>query len=188
VSVTVAGQTFAGLDLAGSTSWTFTTAAPTQDGCPCSLFPPTATPAVAAADDTASVELGVRIVPQSDGVITGIRFYKGPGNGGTHVGSLWSAAGVRLAQVTFTGETATGWQTAYFATPVPVTAGQTYTASYLAPQGRYSATSDAFGSALTNGPLTAPATTNGVYRYGGGFPSSSFRSTNYWVDVLYQRS
>ena len=53
-----------------------------------------------------------------DGFVTGVRFYKGTGNTGTHVGSLWSSTGTRLATVTFTNETATGWQTASFGQPV----------------------------------------------------------------------
>ena len=53
------------------------------------------------------------------GTINGIRFYKGAGNGGTHLGHLWTNGGALLAEATFTGETASGWQTARFATPVP---------------------------------------------------------------------
>ena len=52
------------------------------------------------------------------GFITGVRFFKSTGNTGTHTGSLWTAAGSRLATVTFTGETASGWQTATFASAV----------------------------------------------------------------------
>ena len=48
----------------------------------------------------------------------GVRFYKGTGNTGTHVGSLWSPSGERLAQATFSNESATGWQSVTFATPV----------------------------------------------------------------------
>ena len=36
-----------------------------------------------------------------------------------HVGSLWSSTGTRLGQVTFTNESASGWQQASFATPDP---------------------------------------------------------------------
>ena len=36
------------------------------------------------------VELGLRFTPTVDGFVTGVRFYKGAGNTGTHVGSLWS--------------------------------------------------------------------------------------------------
>ena len=40
---------------------------------------------------------GVVLEPSRNGLVTAIRFYKGPGNGGTHTGSLWSATGTRLA-------------------------------------------------------------------------------------------
>ena len=40
------------------------------------------------------------------------------------------AAGQQLATGTFANETASGWQTLTFATPVTVVGGQTYTASY----------------------------------------------------------
>lgn len=145
----------------------------------------TEVPAVVAGTDPAAVELGMSFTPSVAGSVTGIRFYKGTGNGGTHTGTLWSAAGVNLATVTFTGESATGWQTAQLTTPVNLAAGTTYVVSYLAPQGRYSYTSAYFATAKTTGPLTAAASVNGRYRYGtaGGFPSTSFNATNYFVDV-----
>uniref|UniRef100_UPI003564447C DUF4082 domain-containing protein n=1 Tax=Actinotalea sp. TaxID=1872145 RepID=UPI003564447C len=40
----------------------------------------------------------------------------------------------------------------------------------------------------TVGPLTAPAAGNGRYRYGGGFPTSTWNATNYFVDVVYEQS
>ena len=40
-----------------------------------------------------------------------MRFYKSPGETGTHVGRIWTEGGTQLAQVTFTGETTSGWQT-----------------------------------------------------------------------------
>ncbi|KFF60502.1 hypothetical protein JF66_04230 [Cryobacterium sp. MLB-32] len=123
----------------------------------------------------------------SAGSVTGIRFYKGPSNTGTHVGNLWSSSGVKLASVTFSGETGSGWQTADLATPVALTAGEIYTVSYLAPQGGYSYTAGYFDTAKTSGGLTAAATVNGRYLYGagGGFPTSSFKSTNYFVDIAF---
>ena len=57
-----------------------------------------------------------------NGLIKGIRFYKGAANTGTHIGSLWIATGTLLAPATFTGETASGWQQVNFATPVAITA------------------------------------------------------------------
>jgi hypothetical protein len=181
-------------DAAGNTmtpfSWSFTTAAAGGSGCPCSIWASTATPATAAASDNSAVELGVKFRTTSAGFITALKFYKGSGNTGTHTGSLWNTGGTRLATVTFTGESATGWQTATLTSPVSVSANTTYIASYHAPVGRYSVNSNGFASAVTRGPLTALASGtdggNGVYRYGAsGFPSSTYQATNYWVDVVF---
>lgn len=84
------------------------------------------------------------------------------------MGSLWNSAGTRLAQVTFTNETATGWQTATLATPVALVTGQTYVVSYRAPNGRYSSTSGFFNQTYTSGVFTASGPNNGRYRYGTG--------------------
>ncbi|GAA2760804.1 DUF4082 domain-containing protein [Actinopolymorpha rutila] len=174
-------------------TWTFTTAA-TTSGCPCTLWPNTTTPATAATADNSAVEVGVKFRAGQDGFVTGIRFYKGSGNTGTHVGSLWTRTGTKLASVTFTGETATGWQQATFASPVPVTAGTTYVASYFAPVGRYANNSGYFANTATSrGPLTALRNgtdgLNGLYKYGAsGFPTNGFQSTNYWVDVVFDTS
>src|SRR5882724_4602790 len=86
--------------------------------CPCSIWDNATTPAVAAASDPNAVELGLKFQATVNGSITGIRFYKGTGNTGTHVGHLWTSSGTSLASVTFTNETATGWQQATLATPV----------------------------------------------------------------------
>ena len=160
--------------------------------CPCSIFG-AQVPATPAANDSAAVELGLRFSPTSNGFVTGVRFYKGTGNGGTHVGSLWSPTGARLAQVTFTGESATGWQQATFSTPVAVTAGTTYTVSYTAPLGRYAIASNAFYSAgLESPPLRVAggfgAEAAGVYAAPGAYPASSYQSSHYFVDVLFDTS
>ncbi len=125
-------------------------------------------------------------------IVTGVRFYKGAPNTGTHVATLWSSSGTALATATFTAETASGWQQVNFATPVPVTANTVYVASYHAPNGRYSSNTGFFaGSGVTNGPLHAlqngASGGNGVYRYGStsAFPSSTWQSANYWVDVVF---
>jgi len=145
------------------------------------------TPSVVDSADTSSVELGVRFTPDSSGSINGIRFYKAASNVGTHTGSLWSATGTRLATVTFTNESASGWQAATFSTPVQVTAGTMYVASYFAPSGHYSVTSGRFLQAFDNAPLHALAGANGVYVYSssGGFPTNSYNSSDYGVDVLF---
>jgi len=146
-----------------------------------------ATPAVINTNDTSAVELGVKFQTSLAGTVTGIRFYKSDLDTGTHTGSLWSSTGTRLATLTFTNETTSGWQTAYFTSPVSLTAGQIYTASYHTNTGHYSTTTNYFTSNVTSGPLTAPASGNGVYRYGNNsqFPTTTFQSTNYWVDVMF---
>jgi hypothetical protein len=151
-----------------------------QAATPATIFG-SATPSVLADSDAVKVELGVQFKAAVAGQVTGVRFYKGSANKGTHTGSLWSSTGTKLAGATFTGETASGWQQVLFAAPVSITAGTVYTASYVAPQGRYS----------VNNPYTFPKTTGdltavkGTYKYGGGYPNSVYQTSNYWVDVLF---
>ena len=67
--------------------------------------------------------------------VTAIRFYKGPGNTGTHTGSLWAARGHPAGhRHRSTAETASGLADGAARTPVALTAGQTYVASYHAPR------------------------------------------------------
>ncbi len=145
-----------------------------------------ATPATPSVADDSAVELGVTFQPKVNGSVSAIRFYKGSGNTGTHTGSLWSASGSRLATATFTNETASGWQTVTLAKPVSVTAGTRYVASYYAPRARYAAAQNFFAGSFTKGDLTVPAN-GGVYSYGAsGFPRSSYKATNYYVDIVFQ--
>ena len=180
-----------GNPLAADVSWSFTTRDP--GGCPCSVWDDATTPGTITEQDSNSVELGMKFTASVDGFVTGVRFYKGPQNTGTHEGRLWTLGGTLLAEVTFTNESASGWQEASFAEPVAVTAGTVYVVSYLAPNGFYSGDNGYFaGTGVTNGPLRALQDGenggNGVYRYGsGGFPSSSYNNTNYWVSPVYQQ-
>ncbi len=150
-----------------------------------------ATPEIVDAGDHSSTEVGVKFSSEVSGSVTGIRFYKAAANTGTHIGSLWSSTGTLLASATFTNETASGWQQVTFSEAVPITAATTYVASYLAPNGHYSANSAAFSSAgLSHPPLEALAngtSANGVYEYttSPAFPNSSYNAANYWVDVLF---
>jgi hypothetical protein len=185
-------------DVAGNpmtaTAWSFTTAAatPPPSGCPCTIWAATATPDVPSDSDTSAVEIGVKFRSDVAGQVTGVRFYKGAGNTGTHIGHLWTATGQLLGTVTFTGESASGWQQATFATPVTIAANTTYIVSYYAPNGRYAGDVGYFAtSGVDRGPLHALRDgadgPNGVYRYGtgGGFPSDTWQSANYWVDLTF---
>ena len=97
-----------------------------------------------------------------------------------------------LGSATFTNETASGWQQVTFAAPIQVSANTTYIASYFAPSGHYSADTNYFATAgVDSPPLHASANgvdgPNGLYIYtsSSGFPTNSYLSSNYWVDVLY---
>nr|WP_249784398.1 DUF4082 domain-containing protein [Bradyrhizobium sp. IC3195] len=154
-----------------------------------SLFGTNDAPSVPNSGDTSPVEVGVKFTASVNGTVTGLRFYKGSLNTGPHIADLWSSTGTLLATATFTNETASGWQQVNFSTPVAITAGTTYVASYHT-NGNYSGTQNYFATSLTNGQLTAPAGSNGVYAYGSGsaFPTNSFKSSNYWVDVVFNGS
>ncbi|TAY06877.1 DUF4082 domain-containing protein (plasmid) [Rhizobium leguminosarum] len=152
------------------------------------LFKSSEGPTGASFNEGQSLELGMRFVASASGMITGIRYYKAAGDTGAHTGSLWTADGTLVATVSFADSgSASGWQTATFTNPVHIAAGTTYVASYHT-TGSYVATSDYFTSAHTNGALTALAGSNGVFGNGTDFPTSSYQSSNYWVDVVYNQT
>ncbi|MEU4445513.1 N,N-dimethylformamidase beta subunit family domain-containing protein [Actinosynnema sp. NPDC050801] len=174
-------------------TWAFTTGSQRSAACPCTIWDDFATPATPGTDDGSPVELGTKARFTGEGEVLGVRFYKGPGNTGTHTGSLWSSTGLLLATGTFGNETSSGWQTLTFASPVVVQANTTYIVSYYAPNGGYAVSGGYFqGQGASYGAIRAPANgtdgPNGLYRYGagGGFPTSSYNASNYWVDVVYR--
>jgi hypothetical protein len=160
--------------------------------CPCTIWPASTVPTIADSGPDSPVELGVTFHADTSGFITGIRFYKSSGNTGTHVGNLWSSAGVLLATATFSGESASGWQQVNFSTPVAITANTNYVASYHTNLGHYSEDDNFFAaSGVDNSPLHAIANgsagMNGRYAYGStsSFPNSTYLSANYWVEVVF---
>ncbi|QQQ79931.1 DUF4082 domain-containing protein [Saccharothrix sp. 6-C] len=181
------------LNLSAPVTATPTTSART---CPCGMWTNDDRPAEREFSDGSALELGVKWRAGQSGYVRGVRFYKSSGNTGRHTGSLWTSTGQRLATGTFTDETASGWQTLLFATPVAVEADTTYVVSYLTPTGRYSADMEYFSHFSRRRthlePLTAlPSSVdgpNGLYRYGGGFPDRSSEDSHYWVDVVWART
>ncbi|HVG97803.1 MAG TPA: DUF4082 domain-containing protein, partial [Chloroflexota bacterium] len=138
------------------------------------------------------IELGLKFRADVAGYVTGVRFYKGPADTGTHTGSLWTSGGQLLATATFGAESATGWQQVSFDAPVAVSANTTYVVSYFSPTGNLSFTNQAFAAAgVDNPPLRALQDgtdgPNGVFRLGpaGGFPDETYAASNYWVDVIF---
>jgi trimeric autotransporter adhesin len=161
--------------------------------CPCGLWPSTAQPVNPASTNKQAVEVGMQFTSAISGFLTGVQFFKASTNGGTHLGNLWTSEGTQLAQVTFTNETSSGWQAAYFASPIAITANTTYVISYHAPQGHTAADNGSFTTPVSNLPLQGLANgqsvPNGVYKSGSsGFPTTASSATNYWVDVIFNTS
>jgi hypothetical protein len=170
----------------GSTASTFTASGTYT------IFDGTETPATDL--DTSATQAGLKFRPKSNGQVTAVKFHKAAVNTGTHVGRLWTLGGTSLGSVTFTGETASGWQTATFASPIAVTAYTTYIVSVYMPVGRYSSSTNYWTSARDRPQLQAPfdgeCGTNGVYAYSDSatFPTTTYNAANYWVDVVFTNS
>lgn len=162
-----------------------------QAACPCSIWGDNPTPAVISANEAKAIEVGLKFRSDINGYITGVRFYKGEMNNGTHIGNLWAINGTLLASATFTQESTKGWQEVYFNTPVAITANTIYVASYHTDVGRYSDDQNYFRiKGFDSPPLHALMDTsgqpNGVYKYGASaFPNQTYVSANYWVDVIF---
>ncbi len=173
--------------VASPVQWSFTTVAPdgTPNVCPCTLFNESDQPTTAPDSDNALVQLGMAFTVSKPGQITGVRFYKNPDNQGIHTVALWNGT-TKLADGTATNESASGWQQVNFDNPVTVATGTTYTASYVAPVGRYGSTSGGLSSKITNGPISSVAN-GGRYVYGTGAPTNT-SSANYYVDPVFTPS
>ena len=139
--------------------------------CPCTLWTDAARRGARPSTDTRRrSSSGSSSAPTRPASSPAIRFYKGARQQ-RHARRqpVDQRPAPLLARVTFTGETASGWQKAYFATPVAIDADTTYVASYHAPNGRYSLDLDYFHAGFDNPPLRALANGvdggNGVFGY-----------------------
>ncbi|HYH77529.1 MAG TPA: N,N-dimethylformamidase beta subunit family domain-containing protein, partial [Arthrobacter sp.] len=179
------------------------TGVPVSITCPCSLSGLNVAPVAPDSGDTGGIEVGAKFYSDVAGTVSSVRFFKSAKNTGTHIGSVWSAAGQRLASATFTSETATGWQTATLSPPLAITANTHYVVSYFAPAGHYAQDLGYFynnpsptggRNQLDSAPLhftrSLPGSPNGFYRYGStsSFPNQVFDAEYYWVDVSFTPS
>jgi hypothetical protein len=172
----------------GDTQTVLLTLMPAQN----SLWDDATMPRYSTAGDGSAIELGIKFRSDVAGYVTGLRFYKDASNVGTHYGHLWTIDGTLLAEVIFTGETASGWQSARFSAPVAIEANTPYIVSYHTDTGNYSLSRPYFNTGYYNAPLYAYATNevtfgNGVYHYGSNrsFPDQTWEASNYWVDVIF---
>ncbi|MRX52030.1 DUF4082 domain-containing protein [Paracoccus sp. S-4012] len=154
------------------------------------LWDDAARPASVTTDaETRPVELGMKFRANADGEISAIQFYETAASSGSHPVSLWSSTGELLARESFTGGSGDGWREVTFDEPIKVQAGETYIASYHAPQGRYAVTEGFFDKAVAGGDITA-LQNGGVYSYGSSssVPTQTYNASNYWVDVVFTAS
>jgi 5-hydroxyisourate hydrolase-like protein (transthyretin family) len=143
------------------------------------------TPVQADVTDGSSYELGMKFQSSTDGYIKAIRFYKAASETGVHTGNIWSATGTLLASVTFTGETASGWQEQALDAPLHILANTVYLVSVNANQ-YYALTNSGLETSISNGDLSSVADgNNGVFGTPGTFPTSSYQNTNYFRDVVF---
>ncbi len=147
--------------------------------------------------DTNAVTLGVKFRSTQAGTIAGIRFYRAARSSTGYVARLYSLSGTRLASATVTTEpcaTLPCWEQLNFAAPISISPNTTYIAAYFVSGGHYAGDNNGLTTAVTNGPLTALASStpggNGVYHYGSsfGFPNQTYQASNYWVDVAFTAS
>jgi LmbE family N-acetylglucosaminyl deacetylase len=183
VTPTLAGYTFSPTSASVTVSGANVTGVNFSD--PESVFT-TQTPALTGKTDGANLELGMLFQSDIAGQITGIRFWKDASETGTHTGNIWSSTGTLLASVTFTNETASGWQVQNLASPLPIAANTTYVVSVNTGNTYYVDTYSGLASKITNLDLSSVATTNnGVYGTSGTFPTSSYSNSNYFRDVVF---
>ncbi len=188
VTVSTAVTAIDGTPMSAPATWTFTTAA-----CPCSLFSVVTTPAsvsLSTADGRSGTgpftyEMGVKVTATQNMQLTAIRFYKSPGETGTHVGHIWTSGGVLLASATFANETTSGWQQQALSSPLAMTANTVYVVSVNA-NSFFVMTGSALAAQVTSGPLQSVADgANGVFGASAGtFPTSTYSSSNYFVDLV----
>ena len=132
-------------------------------------------------------EVGVALQSDVAGQITALRFYKVAGETTGHVGHVWSADGTQLAAVTFSNETASGWQEQVLPDPVPVAANVEFVVSVsTAPDDNIAVTHGTLGSSLVSGYLRS-ASLGGRFAAGGSYPDRSIED-NYFRDVVFVAS
>jgi hypothetical protein len=134
-------------------------------------------------DDPATVELGVRFsvasTPNTTYQISSVRFYHQPAMGSNRV-FIYGPGGAVLGSGELVASR-TGVIEVQLAQPVRLSPGLIYTASYLAAGGLYAEQQHAFDVAQTAGPATFHA---GVYAYGGGYPTSTWEASGYYVSPV----
>lgn len=143
------------------------------------------TPALPDAADGVPYELGFQFETTVSGKLAAIRHWKSPSETGAHTGKLWAANGTLLAAVTFTNETAQGWQQANFAQPVTLQPNTRYVVTVNC-NVHYPITTDVFRYNVTYANLFAPGSgVNGLYGAVGAKPTQTYANSSYLRDIVF---
>jgi len=149
-------------------------------------------PHVTSVSDSDPINVGVKFQVKGAPYVSGVKFYKGTGNTGTHVAHLYDVT------ATYTSETSSGWQTVDFSSEVQVRDDHNYIVWVSMPNGHYAADSpmvggdNYFGTMYGHGfgnsedVVTISQGDNGVYGYTSDdsvVPGSSY-AANYWVSPV----
>ena len=146
----------------------------------------TQTPSTPNDTDNTSYELGLKFQSAKAGQITAIRYWKAASETGSHVGRIWSSTGTLLTSVTFSNETASGWQQQALSTPLNIQANTTYVVSVNVTNYFAVTYNDALASSVVNGDLRTVADgNNGVYGSVGSLPTNSYQNSNYFRDIVF---
>jgi Domain of unknown function (DUF4082)/Secretion system C-terminal sorting domain len=157
-----------------------------------------------------AIETGIKFYVTQPGTITGIRYFRGDGVLGTHIGHLWTSTGTQVASATFApsgpGVGTGGWKEVAVSVHIP--ANTVYVASVFSAVGDYASqlfgsfnwqTSGTPGVDFGTNPIRIPRTPNpgpptdptgnGLYIYlanptTGAFPTN-VNSNNFWIDVRF---
>lgn len=159
------------------------------------------TPASSSLDNTTYC-LGTDFSTDVDGTVTTMRWYvsgTAPGSWNPNVSpvkaQLWNRDTASIvASATFGSLTLGAWNTLDFSAPVDITSGVNYCISVVTDS--YALTSGFFSSSVVNGHITAPTSAGKFTELGAGvgvtyspaLPSSSFNSSGYFIDVLFDAS
>ncbi len=143
----------------------------------------TSAPSPNVSGSTAVYELGTRIAIDVPGRIMAIRFWRLPDDDSQHLGHIWSALGLELANVEFV-PAVSGWQEQALEIPLVIAPGQ-FTVSVDTPIGEHFAVlSGGLSLALKNGPLSSPAS-GGSYGSVGDFPNLP-SPHDYYCDIVFE--
>lgn len=157
------------------------------------------TPYASNFNDPDPVNVGVKFEVRGAPYVSGVKFYKGTDNTGTHVAHLYDVtASTELASATYSGESSTGWQTVSFNSNVQVRDDHSYMVWVSMPNGHYAADGAYAGGSNYFGPyghgqygdaedvVTIPAGNSGMYSYTSDHTTvpSNATSNNYWVSPV----